>query len=270
MPEYSKTRFESKDGRAWIRVIDQLPMRDRYLHFGTSIQGVLNLDNMGQPVLEYIGLMAELGKAAMKQPDKILIGGLGACALWHACRAWRGPRCELVVVEQNPLVIELAKSFFRFTPEPTLQPESLRAFLAEHEQKYELLFVDCYNARFMPAELLSAEFMALLKLRMSEAGAAVLNVWNPTCNKICGHQIRTILEVFGHVGIVAGKEDDNFALLLPGDKLGPLPESVDWKGRTYWVNWVSLENSKRWPDYLGQTQVIYDGNVWRYMREFKE
>ena len=269
--EYSKTRFEKRDGRSWIRVIDHLPLRHRYLHFGTSIQGVLNLDDVTNPVLEYIALMAELGKALVPDPESVLVGGLGACALWHNLKSWVGPHCGIEVVESNALVLELASYFFRFKPQDAVPPRQLRETLAFATiRQVDLAFVDCYNARFMPAELLSVEFLRMLQSRMAGKGAAVVNLWNPKCNKICGHQIRSMLEVFGHVGVIAGKEDDNFAVALPMHGCQARGESVAVKGRDYQITWIHADKPRQWPDYLMAARPIYDGNVWQFMRELRE
>lgn len=271
MPEYSRTRFEQRDGRAWIRVIDQFPMSHRYLHFGTSIQGVLDLNHVASPVLEYIGLMVEMAKATAPEPEEVLVGGLGACAIWHAVMSWRGPRFSPDVIESSDLVLDLAKRFFRFKPKRACEPRSLRETLASDKtSQYDLAFIDCYNARFMPANLLTAEFMRLLKARLKADGCAIVNVWNPKCNQICGHQIRTMLEIFGQVGIIAGKEDDNFAICLPAEEWQKAIETVTWKGRPYPVHWLRLPQTRSWPDYMRATRTIYDGNVWQFMRELND
>jgi len=271
LQEYTKTRFESKNGRSWVRVLDQLPARHRYLHFGTSIQGALDLNDTSQPVLEYIGLMAAWAIETAPDSQRILVGGLGACALWHALRAWRGKGAEIEVVENNPLIFELAEAFFRYEPQDGQSTKCLREFLIPSKEPFDLIFVDCYTARFMPPELLTAEFMVLLKSNLSKLGTGFLNVWNPKSNKICGHQIRTMLEVFGQVGVIAGKEDDNFVVLLPS-KVRTLSQNltVSLKGLNYPVQWLELENPKSWPDYLQKTQIIFDGNVWRFLQQLKE
>ena len=248
-----------------------MPLRHRYLHFGTSIQGVLSLDDAATPVLEYIALMAAFGRALVNEPEKVLMGGLGACALWHYVRAWRGPRCDIAVIESSELVLELAQRFFRFEPGKNLKAMRLRETLAfEKREPAELVFIDCYNARFMPAELLSVEFLNILRGRISGQGAAVVNLWNPKCNKICGHQIRSMLQVFGHVGVIAGKEDDNFAVALQAEGGAHHCEGVEVKGRSYPVTWISADDPRGWPDYLTGTRPIYDGNVWQFMRQLPD
>jgi len=269
--EFSKTRYEKRDGRSWIRVIDQMPMRHRYLHFGTSIQGVLALDDVANPVLEYIALMSEFGKKLIPEPDSVLIGGLGACGLWHSVIDWCGKRCRIEVVESNALVLELAGQFFRFEPPEEVRPRRLRETLAlDLKKTCELVFVDCYNARFMPAELLSVEFMKILRRKLTADGAAVLNLWNPKCNKICGHQIRSMLQVFGHVGVIAGKEDDNFAVALPMQWPQKGVQAIILKRKQYPVTWIHADDARNWPDYLMETRPIYDGNVWQFMRQLRE
>lgn len=270
MADYTKTRFEQRDGRAWVRVIDQLPMYHRYLHFGTSIQGVLNLNDVSTPVLEYIGLMVQLGKTTVPEPENSLVGGLGACAIWHALRSWRGPRNPIEVIESCELVLDLATRFFRFPLKELPEPQKLRERLVKETARFDLMFIDCYNAHFMPADLMSVEFLRQVKAKLSSQGAAIFNVWNPKCNKICGHQIRTMMAVFGKVGVVAGKEDDNFAVCLPATPRPAMAETVTWKGRSYPVQWIEPDQSHDWPDYLSETRAIYDGNVWRFMREMRE
>ena len=259
--KHSFLRHEYKDDFEWIRIIDVLPDQHRYLYFESSIQGVLNLLDHRIPVLEYVAIMAHASKMFAPQPQQILIGGLGSASLWHTYSHWWTDLAQMIVVENNARIVELAREFFGFEPKNTLVEGDFREQLENTSLTYDLIAVDCYSALSIPPQLTTLEFMYLLQSRLTHQGIAVLNLWSPGCNRICADQVYTIAQVFDQIGVIACREDSNLVLIAAKNPQHQFPKHMIYNGLEYPILWVSAHDRKTWPDYLTGAQCLEDNNV---------
>ncbi len=261
MSEFSKLRFEYKDDYEWIRVIDVFPKRHRYLHFETSVQGIMNLPDHTMPVLEYIGIMCQ-GVRGFCQPEKVVLGGLGSCTLLNVLGAAWSKSAQILTIESSERVFQIARRFFRLDPNARVL---LGDFREEMESRrisdLDLVMVDCYSAISMPHHLTTLEFMYLLEKKLKPDGMAVFNLWSPSCNRICTHQIRTILEVFKEVAVVMCREDENVILFARNNHWTQWPPSIQFKGLEYPLMAISLSDKTTWPDFLWEGRIIEDANT---------
>lgn len=262
MADYSKTRFEYKDDFEWIRVIDIFPQQHRYLHFETSIQGVMSLVDHTVPVLEYIGVMSHGARNLCNKPEKIILGGLGSCSLLNVLGAVWNKGTQFLTIEANERVFEIARRFFRLSPNDRVLLGDLREELESRRiGEQDLIMVDCYSAVSIPPHLTTLEFMFLLKKKLRPDGFAVFNLWSPSCNRICAHQIRTILEVFGEVAIIMCREDENVVLFAHNNQWSDWPSALMFKGLEYPILPISRRDKTTWPEFLWEGNLIEDSNT---------
>ena len=267
MVKYSRLRYEYKDELEWIRIMDTYPENHRYLYFEDSVQGILNLRDATVPALEYVGVMAEGARCFVAEPDRVLIGGLGSCALLHRLEHWWAGRAEILTVEANPKILELGRRFFRLHPRSRVFLGDYRNKLDEiPEQSLDLCLTDCYSAVAIPAHLLSVEYVGLIWRGLKEGGAAVFNYWNPDCNHIVGDQVRTLVEVFSEVGFVKCIDDENLVVFCRKQGSGPRPTEVVFKSRVYPIQPIVLASMSKWPAFMKGCQVIRDDNVSRLIQ----
>lgn len=258
----TRLRFEYQDDVEWIRIIDQFPEAHRILHFETSIQGVLNLKDPSIPVLEYIQVMLKGAQRFSATPEKVLIGGLGSCALLHAVHAWlagSSKRGQVAVVESNQRMVDLARRFFRLEPATPVVVDDFRQVLDDTAwDGQDIIFVDCYSATAIPPHLTTVEFITSVRQRLAVEGLAVFNFWSPMSDDNVGDYIRGILEVFGQAAVVACVEDRNLIVFA---KCKPL----DWPQRLqagkwdYHVKALDLRDPANWTYYMKHCEPIFDG-----------
>ena len=258
--ENGKVRYEYKDDLEWIRVIDYYPQRHRYLHFEDTIQGVINLGDHHKPPLEYIGIMADAARQLLTNPSKILIGGLGSCALLHAINESWGHYARVISVESSERVYEVARKWFRLDPKSKVLIGDLREKLALPSMaETDLMLIDCYTAASIPPHLITLEFMTLLSGQLSDRGHVIFNLWSPLCNQMCGDQIRTILEVFDVVGVISCYEDDN-VIVIAGPDIQK-ESNLHFKGLSYRIPFYERAQKEDWPDFMKGSSVLRDGLV---------
>lgn len=255
-------KYEFKDEYEWIRVIDSFPENHRYLHFEGSIQGAINLSALHQPVLEYVGLMAEGARFLNVLPKSVLLGGLGSCGLLHALSWWWRRQALIQTVEISQRIHQIAHRFFRLRSSEAVILGDLRQLLEEGLfPQTDLILVDCYTAASIPPHLTTLQFMELLSNNMSEVGACAFNIWSPECNELCGDQLRTMLEVFGKVGIVVCHEDQNLIAFVRKDPREDWPGSLMFNGRRYNLQLFSQSFKQNWPEHLREGRTITDENM---------
>ena len=262
---HSKLRYEYKDDFEWIRVIDVHPEGVRYLHFEDSIQGAIYLADHQVPVFEYIGIMAHCARHFGRQPKKVLIGGLGSGALLHFCKQqWhRSPR--ILTVESNAKVYEIAKDFFRLETGDKVIVDDLRKRLEKRKMvQIDLLFIDCYSATSIPPHLTTMEFMQRVYECLATDGCAIFNLWDPGCNALCGDQVRTLLEVFGTLGLAACQRDQNLIVLARKEPRSPWPGAVTLQGTSYPVTLIEAHDPRQWPEFMAGSALMKDHNLDRF------
>lgn len=261
MTSYSRIKFEYKDDLEWIQVVDLYPEAHRYLQFESSIQGVMGLADHRVPVLEYIGLMARAASLCLAEPEQIWIGGLGTCSLLHAIQTqWKTARVH--TVESNHMVHELARRFFRLDPGAEVTIGDLRETLQSQAfDRCDLLLVDCYSAFSIPQHLTTLEFWYLVRQKLAPGGLLISNLWSSGCNKICGDQVRTLLEVFDELALVSCREDENIIAITGKAPSSSWPETITWKGRTYPLTSLSRRKESKWPEFMEGCRVLEDDNV---------
>lgn len=263
MAKHSQIRFEYRDDYEWIRVIDVYPEEHRHLHFENSIQGVMSLDNHASPVLEYINIMAYGVRALFPQPKKVYLGGLGTCSLHHTLTHWWRSQTQIMTWENNERVLELAQKFFRLEPAAKVAIGDFRQKLQGRRVKEaDLIFVDCYSAESVPAHLTTVEFMQELSDKLTPGGAAIFNIWSPSCNEFCGYQLKTILEVFPEIAAVMCRKDDNVIVFAQKKLRNDWPEALVIKDIEYPLLTISRDDPDSWPDFMADVEIIRDDNVY--------
>lgn len=266
----ARVRYEFKDDTEWIRVIDFFPERHRYLHFHESIQGVMSLEEEAQPILEYIGLMFETARFFQQQPYRVLVGGLGSCTLLHAVTEWLGSHSRVIAVENNSMILDLGKRFFRLDPRQKVLMGDLRDQLnAGYLDRLDLAFIDCYTSESMPFHLMTLEFAQTLYACMQQQSLAIFNIWSPDCNPLCPHQLKTLATCFDEVAFIKGQEDQNFVVLVRKEEresVDAWPRSIMWKRRDYPVRVLHASRQEDWKGFLYGARIIEDANLDQFVR----
>jgi spermidine synthase len=126
---------------------------------------------------------------------KVLMLGLGGGSVSTYLGRFM-PEVAIDVVEIDRRVIEVAKQYFglRETERVRYLDADGRVFLNRNKGLYDLILLDAYRGGFVPFHLLTKEFYALLKERLTPGGAIASNVHDGT--KLYHSTVKTLGEVF--------------------------------------------------------------------------
>jgi spermidine synthase len=111
------------------------------------------------------------------------------------------PEPRIDTVELDPGVINAAKQYFgiRETERVRYLEGDGRVYLNRNKAPYDLILVDAYHGGYVPFHLLTKEFYALLKERLTSGGAVAFNVHDGT--KLFTSTIHTLRSVFETVDL---------------------------------------------------------------------
>ncbi|WP_157605635.1 spermidine synthase [Rheinheimera sp. SA_1] len=137
--------------------------QQRYLVLNGQRQSQMQLQHPASPTYPHLQLL--LDWLANKPWQRLLQIGLGG-GEFNRVLAARWPDCQVVTVEQEPLIIEAYQQFFRPQPHPneTLICADAMTFARDalvQPQRFEVIFIDIYPW----PEQWQALMLALLQLR---------------------------------------------------------------------------------------------------------
>jgi spermidine synthase len=146
----------------------------RYLRFGSSYQSAMDRDNAfsGFIYTTYF----DLARAYAPSARDVLFVGLGGGSAPK--RFWRDfPEMRLQVVELDPVVVDVAKRFFRLPQDERLQvaTEDGRRYLVKNERKYDVIVLDTFFEDGIPFHLTTREFLELVRSRLNPGGVVMTN-----------------------------------------------------------------------------------------------
>lgn len=156
------------------------PHKRRILELDSTMEGGMNPDT-GALILEYqhYWRLARLNdQLAIK---RALFLGAGAFGMPNEVSR-EFPEAHVDVAEIDPRVIAAGQRFFQLDQHPRVQAHAAdaRRFLNLHdqpEQRWDLIFGDAYNGiRAIPVHLTSVEFFQLVRDRLTDDGAYIMNV----------------------------------------------------------------------------------------------
>jgi len=148
----------------------------RILRFGSSFQSAVDLAQPYRTVYEYSDFFA-LAKAYRSDVDSMLFIGLGGGSAPR--RLWRDfPDLRLQVVELDPVVVDVARRFFRLPEDPRLAVtvEDGRRYLVRHDDRWDVIAIDVYYEDGVPFHMTTREFLELTRSRLEPGGLVIVNM----------------------------------------------------------------------------------------------
>ena len=157
-------------------------------------ESVTNLTDPDDLPLRYAQVMS-IATIYPDEPKKILMLGLGGGSISTYLGRFL-PEATITTVEVDPGVINAAKTYFglRETERMRYRAGDGRVFLNRSRELYDLILLDAYRGGYVPFHLLTREFYALVKERLTPGGAAAFNVHDGS--KLYASTVKTLGEVF--------------------------------------------------------------------------
>ena len=161
-----------------IVIRDEGPLRTMFFigPEGEEAETSIDRKNPGRAVFEYPGLM--LTALALAPSRRVLLLGLGGGYMSGVFARFL-PERNLTVVEVDPLVAELAGTYFGFAPAPNVRLVLAdgRDFLAARlEEDFDQIWLDAYSGDNVPHNLSGPNFLRLCRDRLVPGGLLVQNL----------------------------------------------------------------------------------------------
>ncbi|VFR53555.1 Spermidine synthase [plant metagenome] len=241
---------------------------ERCMAFGTFLgAGRQTCQDVKAPrrmVFDYTRMMMS-ALLTQPRPASILVIGLGGGTLPRAY-AELLPKARIDVVEIDPAVVKIARTFFGFQPSDRVRVHEAdgRKFVQDAVRagtRYDLVLLDAFDADYIPSHLTTREFLAEVKTLLAPGGVLAANTF--TGSTLFERESATYAEVFGPT---YNLRSGNRVILAAN---GPLPDDAalrrnldTWKHRLTPYG-VDLERELgRYgppPDWPRDTAVLRDG-----------
>ena len=157
-----------------LKVVDYAypPVHTREMLIDGLIQGGVDVRS-GESVYPYAYFLQYLPTLVKPGGRRALMIGLGAGLLprWYAARG-----VETDVVDIDPEVVRLARTYFGFPASGRVVIDDARHFLATVDRPYDYVILDVFNGDTTPGYLLSREAVSLLRARLTPGGVLGVNL----------------------------------------------------------------------------------------------
>lgn len=168
--------------------------------------------------------MTLAGLLVNPNPESVLVVGLGGGTI-PVLLAELYPDADIKVVEIDPAVITVAKTYFDFTETDKLTVDAVdaRVYIKRakiRKQKYDLVILDAFTGEYIPEHLMTAEFLHESNDLLTENGVLIANTFSNS--KLYDHESATYAEVFGRFLNLKMPDTGNRVIVatkgnLPGD-----------------------------------------------------
>jgi spermidine synthase len=171
-------------------------VRFRRMENGATVSAI-DLANPQRQVISYTGAL--FAPTLIKTPRRVLNIGLGAGAINRLFET-AFPESELVSVEIDPMILEVAKTFTQFSEAERNKVviNDGRRFLQRNRDKWDWIILDAYvrNSQ-VPPHLTTLEFYEVVKDHLADDGVFATNVHGGTA--LFQSHVKTMTAAFPQV-----------------------------------------------------------------------
>jgi spermidine synthase len=211
--------FEATSAYHHIRVVDDRGIRT--LFFDDAMETRMSLQDPSQGHFEYTEYF-HTPWLWNTQLTSVLMVGLGGGSTQRAFERYY-PDVSVQSVEIDPIVVQVAKSYFGFVPSERQKVaiEDGRMFLRRSQARYDLIILDAYvQGRYgssIPQHLATKEFFELARDHLNKTNGIVaynvignINGWHAN---VVGALYRTLKAVFPQVYAFPAETSQNVVLI---------------------------------------------------------
>ena len=211
-PEVRKTLYETETQSSYIRVaLDESGNRHLVFLPQKGSQSIYNPEKPDEIVSGYerYGLLALL---AFKQPpQRVLFVGMGGGIMPMYIRK-HFPKTRIDIVEIDKSMPAIAEKYFGFKKDSKMNIffEDGRIFSNKSKEKYDIIFLDVYNAEGIPFQFTTSEFFTEIKEKLSKNGVISVNLANFGKDSFTVAELNTIYEVFPNTFVFTSEGNKNY------------------------------------------------------------
>jgi spermidine synthase len=216
-PDDTQTNVVARLKTAYSNIIVWDDGDYRCLAFGkrTAIQSCVNRTAKLDFRFEYVRMMFS-SVALRPRPARILVLGLGGAAL-PSLVASLYPDARIDVVEIDRGVFEMAKRYLYYKPTARTRVHIEDAFKfvtraadAQAPPQYNVIWVDCFDAKHIPAHLMTDRFVTGLRRILAPKGVLAANFWSTHASYQAS--VKRYKRLFTEVWRIKGRRSTNHVL----------------------------------------------------------
>ncbi len=144
-------------------------------------------------------------------PKNVLFIGLGGGIMPRYIRDCY-PNTQIDIVEIDPVIPNIAKKYFDFKSDENMKIYIMdgRVFINKAPKKYDLIFMDVYNAENIPFQFTTQEFFEQIKKHLNKDGIFVANIANLGREGFISAELNTIKKVFNKCLVSVCENETNY------------------------------------------------------------
>jgi spermidine synthase len=210
----ARTVFEADSEHGHVTVKDLEGVRTLYLGVSGESETSISLEDPTAAIFEYPGMML-LSLAISPLNSEVTMLGLGGGFLPRLFQAFL-PKTRLTVSEVDPLVAEVARTYFFFSPggNVTLKiGDGYGHVEAMAPDSADQIWLDAFNGDYIPPHLATDGFMELCLSRLKPGGLLVQNLHQTRLERY-RMQLRRTMKIFGGTPLVfSGRKSANAVVM---------------------------------------------------------
>lgn len=164
----------------------------------TSSQSCVNLKAPKKLVFSYTKLLMSSLLLLEKEPNNILIIGLGGGTMSNTLHELY-PNANITNVEIDPAVINVARKYFDFIENDKVKTTAKdgRIFIKRaklKQQQFDMVILDAFNGEYIPEHLMTKEFLNEIKSILTTNGMVAANTFSSS--ELYDYETATYAAVF--------------------------------------------------------------------------
>ena len=204
---------------------DELGFRHLVFQPDNGSQGVIIPDKPDLLISNFMKYSFLALPALGRTPEKVLFIGLGA-GLMPRFLTKQYPELAIDAVEIDPEIPKIAAKFFGFEVSERMKVVigDGRLYVDKPTKKYDIIFLDAFNARGIPFHLTTVEFYRGVANSLTPNGVLAANIANLKREKFLADEVATASAVFAHVAVVECPQTSNWVLFASNKPLFNIDE----------------------------------------------
>ena len=210
--EQRKTIYAVKSDNFDIRVeVDEKGLRHLVFLPRKGSQSIFDPQHPDKIISNFIKASFLVLPALGRAPKKVLFLGLGGGIMPMFIRR-HYPKAQIDIIEIEKIIPKIAEKYFGFKPDSKMKVHILDGleYLERSKEKYDIIFVDVYDAEKVPKQFTTWDFYTLVKEHLTKGGVFTANLADLGEKNFIDSQLNIISQVFPNTFVFVCKGKTNY------------------------------------------------------------
>ena len=174
-------------------------------------QGIWNPETPDEIISKYCRYTTLFLALIDQPPKRVLFIGLGIGMVPRFIQRYF-PETIIDVVEIDKEIPRIAHDYFAYvkSEKTNIIIKDGRDFINRNKHKYDLIFIDAYNANTIPFQLTTKEFYQKVRDSLKPAGVVSINIANLGKPEFIASELKTIKSLFPNFAVFVCPNDSNY------------------------------------------------------------